>query len=65
MSNGEQTENLNTGTKLNELAEVPSSFSSTNALVYSSNLNKDLNTNIIKQESVKNDKIIHDTYTKY
>lgn len=24
-----------------------------------------LNTNIVKQESVENDKIIHDTYTKY
>ena len=62
MSNGEQTEPVNTGAELNEMAENPSSLS-TNPLVLSKNNNKDFNTNTVNK--VKQDKIIFDTYMEF
>src|SRR4051794_23939308 len=56
MSIGEQTEPVNTGAELNEVAENPSSLS-TNPLILIKNNNKDFNTNIVKQD-VNQDNII-------
>ncbi|MDG4850615.1 hypothetical protein [Peribacillus frigoritolerans] len=65
MSNGEQTEQVKDTNEPNEVAEITSSISSTNSLVYISNPNKDLIHNIVKQEDVFQDKIIYDTYLKF
>jgi hypothetical protein len=63
MSNGEQTEHINTSAEPVEVAENPSSLSTT-PLVLIKNQNKDFNINIVKQD-VNQDKVIFDTYMEF
>ncbi|MEB2630678.1 hypothetical protein SOP94_19670 [Peribacillus frigoritolerans] len=63
MSNGEQTEQVKDTNEPNEVAEITSSFSSTESLVYISNSNKNLK-HIVKHD-VDKDQIIYDTYIEF
>lgn len=65
MTNGEQTEQVNSNTEPVEVAEIPSSSFSTNPLVQSIKSNKDLNTNIVNKEKVNKEKIIDSAYKKF
>lgn len=65
MSNGEQTEEINSDVEPVEVVECTSSFSSTHSLVYVSKSNKDLNTNIVNKEKVNKEKIINDAYIEF
>lgn len=63
MSNGEQTEQVKDTNEPNEVAEITSSFSSTESLVYISNPNKNLK-HIVKHD-VDQAQIIYDTYIEF
>ncbi|HGN6585060.1 TPA: hypothetical protein ACKU3G_002797 [Bacillus cereus] len=62
MSNGEQTEECNGDTEFHDIAESPSKSFSNHSVVYISNPNKVIDTNIVKQEDVIQNEIIHDEY---
>ncbi|MEK5016523.1 MULTISPECIES: hypothetical protein [Bacillus] len=62
MSNGVQTEQVNDNTEYHDIAESPSRSFSTHSVVYISNPNKVIDTNIVKQEDVIQNEIIHDEY---
>ncbi|AJH62637.1 hypothetical protein FOC75_04535 [Bacillus cereus] len=62
MSNGEQTEQVNDDTEYHDIAELPSRSFSNHSVVYSSNPNKVIDTNIVKQEDVIQNAIIHEEY---
>jgi len=64
-SNGEQTEQVNSGAEPVEIEECTSSFSSTHSLVYVSKSNKDLNNNIVNTDNVQQEKIINDAYIEF
>lgn len=65
MTNGEQTEQFNSGAEPVEVEECTSSFSSTYPLVQSFKSNKDLNTNIVNSKEVQQEEIIHNAYIKF
>ncbi|MEN3780464.1 hypothetical protein [Priestia megaterium] len=65
MTNGKQTEQVNSDVEPIEVAECTSSFSSTHSLVYVSKSNKDLNTNIVNKKEVQQEEIIHNAYLKF
>lgn len=62
VSNGEQTEECNDDAVFHDIAESPSRSFSTHSVVYSSNPNKVIDTNIVKQEDVIQNDVIHDEY---
>ncbi|PER41052.1 hypothetical protein CN479_06520 [Bacillus thuringiensis] len=62
VSNGEQTEECNDDTEFHDIAESPSSNSSTHSVVYSSIPNKVINTSIVNKEDVIQNDIIHEEY---
>lgn len=62
VSNGEQTEQVNDDTDFHGIAESPSKSFSNHSLVYSSNPNKVIDTNIVNKEDVEQNSIIHDEY---
>ncbi|MDC7762650.1 hypothetical protein POL82_04200 [Priestia aryabhattai] len=64
-SNGEQTEQVNSGTEPVEVAENTSNSFSTYPLVQSFKSNKDLNTSIVNNKDVDKEKIINDAYKKF
>ncbi|MET3407132.1 DNA-binding MarR family transcriptional regulator [Priestia aryabhattai] len=64
MSNGEQTEQVNSDAEPVEVAETRSSSFSTFPLVQSFKSNKDLNTNIVNKKNVQQE-IIHNAYIRY
>ncbi|MEI2379783.1 hypothetical protein [Priestia megaterium] len=65
MTNGEQTEQVNSDAEPVEVAEIPSSSFSTNPLIQSFKSNKDLNTSIVNKEKVNKEKIIDSAYKKF
>ncbi|WP_423478941.1 hypothetical protein [Priestia megaterium] len=65
MTNGEQTERVNSDVEPVEVAENTSSSFSTYSLVQSFKSNKDLNTNIVNKEKVNKEKIINDAYIEF
>ncbi|WP_349346485.1 hypothetical protein [Priestia megaterium] len=65
MTNGEQTEQVNSDAEPVEVEECTSSSFSTYPLVQSFKSNKDLNTNIVNNKDVHKEKIINDAYKKF
>lgn len=62
VTNGEQTEECNDDAVYHDIAESPSRSFSTHSEVYISNPNKVIDTSIVKQEDVIQNKIIHEEY---
>ncbi|MED4001306.1 hypothetical protein [Priestia aryabhattai] len=65
MTNGEQTEQVNSGAEPVEVEENTSSLSSAHSLIYVSKSNKVLNTNIVNSKEVQQEEIIHNAYLKF